>query len=206
MALIKKYKNYFRISALIWSVCLVAFVLVYFLVISPEYRERNKIEKELAESRQDYEFARKAAQEDMKAKMNEEIRLLQGSLESFVLSYKSAADLTFDITRIAGQCKLSSFNIQSNDGKNDMASADPNNILEKNLKISFTAGFREFAMFLNMLERHQPVLFVKKFLLSRQNNDNTAYEVTLEIAALILKQQENKIKVVTAERKAGTEF
>ncbi len=206
MALIKKYKKYFRIAALIWSFCLVIFAMVYFLVISPGYYKRNEIEREFTQNQKDYDFAQQAGQEESKNRIKNEIENLQNNLDNYVLDYKQAADLTFDITRIANECKISSFNIQNRDVQNDMASDDPNNIFEKHFKVSFTAGFLEFARFLNMLERHQPVLFIDDFLLSRQSRDNTAYEVTLEITALILKQEERSINAVSIEKKAGNEF
>jgi hypothetical protein len=189
MAIIKKYKKYLRISALMWGICLAAFAMVYFSVIGPSYEQKRKLEKELDESRRDYELALKAGREDTKARLDEEIKSLQDKLDIFVLDYKSAADLTFDISRIAGESKISSFDIQKDDIKASSAFTDPNNLFEKHVKVSFTAGFREFAEFLNTLERHQPVLFINDFKLSRQNKDNGGYQVSLDIAALVRKAQ-----------------
>lgn len=206
MTLIMKYRNYLKVSALIWSFFLVIFVMFYFLVMAPEYQKRNKIEKEFAESKKDFDFAQKAAQEESKSRLKNEIERLQNNMDSYVLDNKKAADLTFDITRIASECKISSFNIKNSDTQAGMESDDPNNIFEKHYKVSFIAKFPEFAKFLNMLERHQPVLFIDNFILSRQTRDNTFYEVTLDITALILKQQESTLNVVTVEKKAVNEF
>lgn len=192
MTLIKKYKKYFMSTALIWTFCLITFVLAYIFAMGPRYQTRKKIERELAESRQDYESAQQASKEETIVRLNDEIELLQNKLDSFVLDLKSAQDLTFDISRIAGESKVSSFNIKSDDMRASSASADPNNIFEKRITVSFIAGFREFAVFLNSLERHQPVLFIDAFTLSRQNNDNTTYQVSLDIAALVRKQQTAK--------------
>ena len=206
MNIIKKYKKYLKISGVIWAVCLALFVLSWFLVMSPEYEKTKKIERDLVESQQDYELAQQAAQEETKTRLNEEIELLENKLDVFVLNFKSAADLNFDISRIAEESKVTSFNIESNDMRAAAASADPNNIFEKNVKVSFIAGFREFAVFLNSLERHQPVLFVKEFALSRQNNSKETYQVTLDIAALVQKQQVTKNTDEEAKQIVGAAF
>ncbi len=204
MALIKKYNKYLKTTALIWGVFLIAFALVYYFVIYPSYEARKKAEKQLAESREEYEHALKVNQEDTKARMIEELQVLQNKLDVFALDFKSAADLTFDISRIAGESKVSSFNIQSDSIKS--ASADPNNIFEKHIKVSFAGGFRELAEFINNLERHQPVLFINDFKLSRQEKDKSSYQVALDIAALIRKPQVAKTNDGNAEKIVSAKF
>jgi len=206
MAFIKKYKKYLRISALIWTVFLAVFILFGIFVIYPQYQERNKIEKELVESRRNYELAQKASQEETKARMKEEIDLLRGKLHSFVSDFKSSADLTFDMSRIADESKVSSFNIQSNDMKDVSGTAEPNNIFEKHIKISFIADFREFAEFLNSLERYQPVLFINEFSLSRQSSDSIDYQVTIDAVAFVQKQQVAVTKDEEIDLIAGAKF
>ncbi|MEJ2646857.1 MAG: hypothetical protein P8016_00450 [Sedimentisphaerales bacterium] len=206
MALITKYKKYLRMMGFIWASCLVIFVLAYFLVMSPQNKTRNEIERDLAESKQEYESARQAAREETTRRLKEEIGLLQDKLDMFVLDFKSAEDLTFDISRIAGESKVSSFNIRNDDIRASSASVDPNNIFEKHINVSFIAGFREFALFLNSLERHQPVLFIDAFTLSRQNNDKTTYQVSLDIAALVRKQQTAKTDDQDVEKIVGAKF
>jgi Tfp pilus assembly protein PilO len=198
MTLIKKYKKYLRTLSLIWLACMAIFVLAYFLVMSPQYKTMSVVELELAENQQLYSSAQQAAQEDTKAMMNRQIEDLQNKLGSFVLDFSSAADLTFDISRIATESKVSSFNIQSDDVRSASSSAEPNNIFEKHIKVSFVAGFHEFAVFLNSLERHQPFLFVSQFTLGMQNSDKASYQVSLDIAALVRKPQDVKAKDETA--------
>lgn len=202
MAFIRKYKKYLRISALIWTVFLAISILFFIFVIYPQFQERDKTAKELIESRLNYEMAQKASLDETKTSIKEEVELLQGKLHSFVLDYKSSADLTFEMSRIADESKVSSFNIQSNDMKDVSGTADPNNIFEKCVKISFTADFRAFAEFLNSLERHQPVLFINEFSLNRQSNDSTTYQVTINAVALVQKQQ----AAVTKAEKPETEL
>jgi hypothetical protein len=204
MVLTKTYKKYLKVSALIWTVCLAAFVLFYLFIFSPQNKTHKDIEKKIIQGKQEYEQAQRAAKSEIQASMNEEIGLLQNKLENFVLDSKSAADLTFDISQMAKECSLSSFNVQSSDMQ-VAASSEPNSIFEKHIKVSFVAGFNEFAVFLNSLERHKPVLFVNEFILSRQNNDKTTYQVILDLAALVQKPPA-KIQDKNTERMVGLDI
>jgi len=188
MAFIKTYKKYLKISALILIVCMAAFGLLYFLLIGPQNENQRNIETRLMQCKQEYSLAKIASKEENQALIREEIGNLKNKLNNFVLDNKNEADLTFDISQIANECELSSFSIQSSDVERNSESSEPNNVFEKSIKVSFMAGFEDFAIFLNTLERHKPVLFVNKFMLSRQNNSNANYQVTVDLAALVCKQ------------------
>ncbi len=188
MAFIKTYKKYLKVSALILIVCMAAFVLLYLLLIGPQNDTQRDIETRLMQCKQEYNLAKIASKEENQALIREEIGNLKSRLNDFVLDNKNASDLTFDISQIANECALSSFSIQSSDVERISESSDPNNVFEKSIKVSFIAEFEDFAYFLNTLERHKPVLFVNKFMLSRQNNSNANYQVTVDLAALVCKQ------------------
>ena len=200
MAFVKN-KKYLKVCALIWVVCLAAFALSYFLLISPQNIAIKSLENKIVQGEQDYKRAQIAAKYETQDRINQEIESLRNKLDTFVLDNQKAADLTFDISQIANDCLLSSFNVQSNDIEMISESSDPNNIFEKQIKINFIAEFEEFAVFLNTLERHKPVLFVDKFMLSQKNNSEKDYQVTVDLTALVQKQtsvsqQENIEKVV----------
>lgn len=189
MASMKTYKKNLKISALILLICVIAFVLVYYFLINPQDANLKNIDKQIVQNEDEYKLAQIASKADTQERISGEISTLQNKLDEFVLNYKSSADLTFDISQIANECGLSSFNVKSKDLQIIADSTDPNNIFEKHIKVSFVAGFHEFAVFLNSLERHKPVLFVNEFMLNSQNKDSGTYLVTLDLAALVQKQQ-----------------
>lgn len=192
MSFLKTYKEYFIVSAFVWAACFILFIVAYLLVIGPQNKQRKKVESELNNFTQMYEFAQKAAQEETKSKLKNEIELLQDRLTNFVVDLKRAEDLTFDISQIANENKVDSFSVESKDMRATLGVADRNNISESYITVSFTAGFNEFAGFLNSLERHRPVLFVNEFSLVRSNKDNSVYNVTLDVAAFVRRQQVSK--------------
>ena len=71
--------------------------------------------------------------------------------------------------------------------------SDANSINESPINISFVSGFNQFASFVNSLERHRPVILVHEFKLDRSNQDKSAYQITLDVRALVRKQQETEI-------------
>ncbi|MHC4323213.1 MAG: hypothetical protein ACYSUX_02955 [Planctomycetota bacterium] len=205
-AFIKIYRQYLTRAAIAWAGCLVLFVLAFIFVLGPQKSGRKRLESALEEKKQHYDLAQKATQEQTKIRLNEEIGGLQETLEGFVVDFEDSDNLTFDIGRIASEEKVTSFSIKSNDKKGLSEIPDCNNICENHIDISFIAGFNQFATFVNALERNQPVLFVNEFTLSRSNKGQLTYQVSLDIAAFVRKQQEREIADQSAAPTVGSKI
>jgi hypothetical protein len=190
---IRIYKKYLTKAAILWAACLVLFVLAYVFVLGPQNSGKKHLKNKLAEKKQQYEMAQIAAREQTKARLNEEIGNMRDVLNNFVVDSEDSANLTFDIGRIADEQDVASFSIKNNTKQGTAEIPDCNCISENYIDISFIAGFNQFATFVNALERHQPVLFVNEFIVSRSNKDEPAYQVTLYVAAFVRKQQERQI-------------
>lgn len=191
MTFIKTHRKYLTTAGVIWAGCLVVFLIVYVLILGPQRNYDKRVENELAEKKQVYEFAVKAAQEETKIRLNEQIESLQSRLGDFVIDFEGSANLTFDISQIASEKKIVSFSIKNKDNKGLVAIPDCSYIFENQININFTGGFNQFAVFLNALERHRPVIFVDEFTISRSQNDS-GYKVSLDVVALVKKQQDVK--------------
>ncbi len=192
-AFIKIYRKYLTRAAIVWAACLVLFVLAYIFVLGPQKSSRKHLKSTLAEKKQQYEMAQRATQEQTKARLNEQIEGLRDILKDFVVDFEDSANLTFDIGRVANKEEVSSFSIKNNEKQGISEIPDCNSICENHIDISFIAGFKQFATFVNALERHQPVLFVNEFTISRSNKGGSTYQVTLDVAAFVKKQQDREI-------------
>ena len=190
---IKIYRAYLIRTGIAWAVCLVLFVLAYMFILGPQRSSRKRLENTLKETKQQYEMAQVAAQEQTKIRLNEEIESLQNTLNDFILDLEDSANLTFDIGRIANEERVASFSIKDKDKQGLSEIPDCNSICESHIDISFIAGFNQFATFVNSLERNQPVLFVNEFTISRSNKDKSTYQVSLDVAAFVRKQQDREI-------------
>ena len=190
---IKIYRKYLIRTAIAWSACIVLLVLAYIFILGPQKSKRKRLQSTLTETKQMYEIAQKAAQEQTKIRLHEQIENLQDTLKDFVLDFEDSANLTFDIGRIANEEKVASFNIKNKNKQGNSEIPDCNSICENHIDISFIAGFNQFATFVNALERNRPVLFVNEFMIFRSNKGQSVYQVTLDVAAFVKKQQEREI-------------
>jgi Tfp pilus assembly protein PilO len=192
-ALIQMYRKYLTRVAIVWAACMVLFLVAYLILLKPQIKSKMNLQNTLTEKKQLYESAQKAADEQTKIRLNEEIEDLRDTLKNFVVDQEDSANLTFDIGRIASKEYLSLFSIKNKDKRGVLEIPDCNSICENHIDISFIAGFNQFATFVNALERHQPVLFVNEFSIARSNKDDSAYKVTLDVATFVKKQQEKEI-------------
>ena len=190
---IKIYRKYLTRAAIAWAACLLLFVLAVIFILGPQKSGRKRLESTLSEKKQQYEMAQKATQEQTKTRLNEQIEGLQDILMGFVVDFEDSANLTFDIGQIANKEKVSSFSIKHNDKQSVSEIPDCNSICENHIDIGFIAEFNQFATFVNALERHQPVLFVNEFSMTRSNKGQTTYQVSLDVAAFVKKQQDREI-------------
>ncbi len=186
----KALKKNLKISAVIWAACLVLFVLIYIFVLRPQNRDRKRLESEYNEKKQTYEFAQNAAREETQNRLLEQIGSLRDDLDVFITNSDDSANLIFDISRIAREKNVASLNVEKEQIGSDEDLAK--NISESRINISFVAGFNQFAAFLNALERHHPILFVNEFKLIQSNQNESAYQINIDVAALIKKQQDSK--------------
>jgi Tfp pilus assembly protein PilO len=192
MSFKKTHKKYLMTTGIIWAACFVVFLLAYLLVLGPQKNHEKRIENKLAERKQAYESALRAAQKETKIRLNEQIERLQSRLRDFVIDFEDSANLTFDISQIANEKQVASFSIKSKDSRGLSTIPDCKYICENHIVISFIGGFNQFATFLNALEQHRPVLFVDKFSITRSGQDDSVYQVSLSVAAFVKKQQEGK--------------
>ena len=192
MSRIKMYTKYVIRAGMIWAACFVVFLLAYILVFGPQKNTKKRIESRLAEKKQVYESALRAAQKETEIQLNEQIEHLQSRLKNFVVDFEDSANLTFEISQIADEKKVASFSIKGKD--NLVLPGEPVHkyISENHIVINFIGGFNQFATFLNALERHRPALLVEKFTIVRSGQDDSVFRVSLNLAAFVRKQQDDK--------------
>jgi len=185
------YQRYFKKLALFWAGSFILLVLVYMLIMAPQKKSKKHLEQQIAQKQQKYNSILKAAQEQTRSKLNAEIQRLRDSLESFVIDSENATNIIFDISQIASEKKVNSFSIKPKENDRKPAIPNCNYITENYIDISFTGSFKQFATFLNALERYQPVIFVDNFTITRSDQENSAHQVDMSLAFFVKKQQES---------------
>ncbi|MFZ0033527.1 MAG: GspMb/PilO family protein [Sedimentisphaerales bacterium] len=186
------YGKYLKKVALIWAGCFVPLFFVYTLMLSPQKNSKEQFEKQLAEKKQICESALKAAQKETKIQFNEQIEQLRSKLKNFVTDFEDSANLTFDISQIANKKEVTSFSIETKNNSSGKTAASDKHISESHIDISFlAASFNQFAALLNTLERHQPVIFVDQFTITRSDKDNSEHQVKMDLAVFVRKKQDS---------------
>lgn len=182
------YKKYFTTVALIWTGCIILFFFTYMLVLAPQKKSKKQIEKQFAEKKQIYNSALKAAREETRIRLSEQVEYLRSKSRDFVIDFEDSATLTFDISQIARGKKLASFSIENKDKPGSSAIPNCNYISENHIDVRFTAGFNPFAAFLNALERHRPVVFADSFTITRSDQNDSGHQVSMALSIFVRKK------------------
>ncbi len=186
------YRKYLLTMALVWAGCLLLFVAIYLLVLMPQQQSRKLVEKQFAEKKQAYESAVKASEEETRVKLTREVEDLQARLRDFVIDSENCANLTLDISRIAGEKQISSFTTKAiEESANALQSSTNKHLQEGKIEIRFASDFTQFAAMLNALERHRPSVFVDRFKIIRSDDNSKDNKVEIDLAVFVRKRQES---------------
>ena len=204
MNFIKVPKKYLIASGVIWAAYFVLFLVAYMFIVRPQKNAKRLVENRLAEKQQVYESSLRAAQEETKIRLNEQIESLQNRLKDFIVEFEDSANLTFDLSQIAEEKKVASFGSKVKSNRGITRNKDEYKYIHENqINISFTGDWNQFATFLNTLERHRPVIFVDKFTIARSGQDESVFRVNLNVAAFVRKQQDGETADKNTEQVYG---
>ena len=192
MTFIKIHKKYLITSAIIWVACFVIFLLAYMFIVRPQKISKRLLERKFTEKKQVYESAIRAAQKETKIRLNEQIESLQNRLKDFVVDFEDSPNLTFDLSQIAEEKKIASFGSKVKNNRGISKTDDYKYIRENLINISFIGDFKQFATFLNALERHRPVIFVDKFTITRSGREDSGYQISMNVTSFVRKQQDSE--------------
>jgi len=191
MSFIKTHKKYLTIVGLIWAGCFVLFLFSYIALLSPQLKHKKTVETKLAEVKQRHDSAVKSTQKETKIKTNEKIDELRNLIKDFVVTFEKAANLTFDISQVANEKKVGSFNIKMEENSRATKDLGLKYLSENQIDIGFEGDFIQFATFLNALERHRPVVFVDNFKIIRSAMSDSNHRVIMKLAVFVRQQQES---------------
>jgi hypothetical protein len=186
------YRKYFKIGILFWAICFVALLLSYLIVLAPQERLRRMTERKLDETRLLAQSAREAAEEKNKNKLLERLTSSNNRLKDFVIEQENAANVTFDIGRISNEIKLNSFSSIPAGSEGALKTDNYKHIIARQISVNFNSSFNKFAIFLNALERNQPVVFIDTFSITRSTEGDSNHKVDMKLAVLVEKETKTK--------------
>ena len=184
-------KKYLKLTAFVWSCCIILFVLIFFVVLLPQKKEKNRIDSEYKDIESSASEAFLAAQDQTKIRLKEHIKELDERLGDFVIAPGSTSNLTYEISGISNDLGLNSFQIAPM-GENIVALDNCKYISGQFFHVSFTANFGKFANFLNALERYRPFIYVDTFSISQSRQGGIEHDIQMQLAVLITKSEKAK--------------
>jgi Tfp pilus assembly protein PilO len=177
--------------ALVWAGCLVLFVLAYFFIMAPQLKIKAELEHKADQKRQMYEAAIDAANEESGRKLADEVEKMKNKLGDYITEFEESANLTFAVRRIAGEKQLGSFAVKTTDRAMGSDKLESKNMEEKYIDIAFESDFRQFATFLNAIERYRPIIFVDRFKVSRAVQNEAGHKVEMDLTVFVRKRTQS---------------
>ena len=183
------YKKYIITMGIVWGVSFFLFAIAYYFFITPQLKIKAQLLGEATEKKGRLETALDASLEDNKKKMAAEVESLKTRLNNYVSEYEDSPNLTFAVSRIAGDRQVRAFTVKTPEIGRQPDQLATKNLQENKMEISFASDFLQFANFINTLERHQPVVFVDRFRLQRDGQNGTANKVDMSLSFFVRRKQ-----------------
>ncbi len=183
----KVRSRYLLVVAMAWGPCLLAAAAVYAAVLRPQQDCMKELEAKVANGREKYARALQAAREKDQSRLTQEVQDLHQRVGDFVVPAEEAPNLAFTIGTLANEARLESFGMRPLSRMGVDAPPRWEHVGEKQVDLSFAAGFRNFVAFLNALERHRPVVMVETFAISRPVEKSAQPQANMELAVLVEK-------------------
>lgn len=174
-------------AILVWIPCVALGVAGYLFVLEPQIQRVEALEAELMSARDLYSQATQAAKKENQAKLAADVNRVDGRVGDFVVRPQAAPNLAFEIAELASATEVRAFTMKPQDKDGIISIPDCDLIGERDINVSFTSPFPQFAALLNALERHRPVLFVETFSISRPERQTETPRVDMEVSVLVEK-------------------
>lgn len=184
-------RKFYSTVGLALAACLILLFFAYMIVLEPQRQNKESVANKLIEQKRAFEAAQNAAKQETQDRLTSQVADLKNTLNKFVVHVGEPATLMFDISGAAGRQQLKAFSIKSKQSRTTPGTPEFTYITESRFDVSFDAGFEQFTTFLSTLERHDPTLFVDKFVITRSDKPGQGHPVTLDFAVLVEKPQDN---------------
>jgi Tfp pilus assembly protein PilO len=179
------HKKFLITLGLIWGCSMVLLAAAYVCVSLPQKKALTAIEAKLSERSLAYDISKEANSKRSIDERQAQIDMLIDKLTIFVANSFDLDNLTFDISEVAEVLNVNSFS--SKGSGSDVFVEIPNcgYIGYSFIEIEFTGSFNDFAIFINEMERHKPIIFINEFNITNKTNQNGNNKASLLLAVLV---------------------
>ncbi len=181
-------KKYLPRLLLVWAAFFLVALIVYFFVLSPQNILKESLNGKREQLILQKQQAQDAASRKIQEQLNAQVESLKNDAGIFVINVGNASNITFDISRLAEQFKLSSVKVTT---KDNQPVQNCSRIAENKVRITFSSTFNGFFALLNSLERHRPVVFIDMFSVTLPRQEQSGNEVVMDVSVYVSKPLES---------------
>ena len=171
--------------SLTWLGLLLICGLLYALVLLPQNHRLEAVENQVNKKQRQYELNLRTGSFEARREALEKLVVAQEQLDQYVIGQDAFSNLTLEIGRLATQNQLKLFSCKEMTGQVFQEIPNCQSIGNHYLKVSFKAGFTQFATFLNQLERHRPVIMLDHFRILRSLQNPMENDISMSLVVLV---------------------
>ena len=187
------YKRYLKILLVLWGGSFAVLTVLYLFLLLPQNNILNFSKDELRRLNIEYQTAKTTSSPETRAKQKAEIQELNKTLNTFVTNYNNLDNLTFSISRIASDIRVDTFANKGSNSDSYLKIPTCKHVGFIDATISFRATFNKFVVFINTLERHNPVIFIDELTIIQQHQGGSRHKAEIFLNFLIKIPEEDKL-------------
>jgi hypothetical protein len=183
------YKKYLITATSIWVVSFLALAVLYAYLVVPQGGEIAQLNSKLSLKDTELANARDANKPETRKRLATEIKDLNGRIGEFACGTADAGKIAVDISQIANSLRLKEFSCRLPDTELSKEVAGAKHLGSVMLQISFKGTFLQFAVFVNNLERHIPVVFVNTYSIQLPTDSSGDNTISLSCRAFVCSEK-----------------
>ena len=195
------HKKFLIIWALAWGTSLLLLVIIYVFLVTPQKKELEILRGELVEKEQQHSTSEIADSEKTRTQLSRETTQLSEKLAEYVVERDDLSKVTFGVKKIASEIGLRKYEGKLMAGLPYMPIDNCYRIGSMNVNLNFNSTFNEFARFINILERHKPIIFIENFSVEQPGGNETELQINMRFSTFVRMPFTEDIKIDTVDQK-----
>lgn len=194
------YRKYIITFVLLWGCSFLILLAVFWFLLVPQKQAMELVGNELAEKKFEYSRAKYASSYDSQVLWNRKLEDLNEHLGQFIADANSLDNLNFAISKIAGDMRVEEFASRGTVGESYSEILNCEYIGRAETTVVFKSSFNKLAALINVLERHQPVIFIEQFSILQTTKGDSKHRVNLILSVLVRKPAEEQTEEEAIEK------
>jgi hypothetical protein len=176
----------YKIALLVYAVASLGLLAAgYAWAILPQKQHLQSLQNQLTEANERWNEVHQAKAPKTMQRLQDRLEVIRDRLDEFVIPSDSAATLNFQIGQIANELELRNLTSERKEGLSQNVLDGYKNLGEVWLELNFETNFPKFAEFVNLLERHRPIVFVEKFKIEQKAQKPLVKDVQLTLCFFV---------------------